>query len=206
MITPKKILSAAGLSLLLCSCGTIFGTADNNITQYSEPRFNEEKPIELKVNKVNVISEFTPSFTRPNVEHLFPVSIEKTAKLWAEDRLKASDFSSTKIAEVTIIDASVTEELEEGKQIFEQDKVKYAANLIVSVKVYDPNSLTQASTKVEAWRSLTIPASTNIATKETYWNGMVEKLFNDFNEKMSANIKQHLNAFIIGDDVVPTYY
>lgn len=206
MITFKKFLSITGLSLLLCSCGTLYGTSDSDITQYSEPRFNEESPIELKVNKVNIVSEFTPSFTRPNVEHLFPVSIEKTAKLWAEDRLKAADFSSTKIAEVTIIDASVTEELEEGKQIFEQDKVKYAANLIVSVKVYDPNSLTQASTKVEAWRSLTIPAGTDIAAKETYWNGMVEKLFNDFNEKMSANIKQHLNAFITGETVIPTYY
>ncbi len=206
MITSKKILSAVGLSLLLCSCGTLYGTSDNDVAQYSEPRFNEETPIELKVNKINIVSEFTPSFTRPNVEHLFPVSIEKTAKLWAEDRLKASDFSSPKVAEITIHDASVTEELEEGKQLFEQDKVKYAANLIVSVKVYDPNSLAQASTKVEAWRSLTIPANTDIATKETYWNSMVEKLFNDFNEKMTANIQQHLNAFIISDNVVPTYY
>ena len=128
----------------------------------------------------DIISEFTPSFTRPNVEHLFPISIEKTAKLWGQDRLKAADFSSTKIAEVIIKDASVTEELEEGSQIFEQDKVKYSARLVVSVKISDPSSMSQASTDVEAWRSLTIPASTDIVKKEEYWNSMVEKLFKDF--------------------------
>jgi tRNA U38,U39,U40 pseudouridine synthase TruA len=57
--------------------------------RYSEPRFQTTAPIELDVEKVEITSEFVPSFTRPNVEHLFPVSIEKAAKLWAKDRLKA---------------------------------------------------------------------------------------------------------------------
>ena len=201
-----KILSLIGLTFALSACGTLFGTADEELPRYSEPRFQNEKPIELKVNKIDIISEFTPSFTRPNVEHLFPVSIEKTAKLWASDRLKAADFSSAKIAEVTIKDASVTEELEESSQIFEKDKVKYSARLVVSVKVSDPDSLAQASTEVEAWRSLTIPANTDIANKEIYWNNMVQKLFDDFNDRMTINIHQYLNAFIVNQEIVPTYY
>lgn len=206
MTFTKKILSIASLTMILSSCGTLFGTGNEDITRYGEPRFTSETPIELKVNKIDITSEFTPTFTRPNVEHLFPVSIEKTAKLWAQDRLKAADFSSPKIAEVIIKDASVTEELEEGSQIFEQDKVKYSARLVVSVKISDPQSLAQASTEVEAWRSLTIPASTDIATKEEYWNGMVQKLFNDFNDKMTSNIHQYLNAFVVNQEIIPTYY
>ena len=206
MIFVKKILSIASITLILSSCGTLFGSNNEDITRYKEPRFYEEKPIELKVNKIDITSEFTPTFTRPHVEHLFPVSIEKTAKLWAQDRLKAADFSSPKIAEITIKDASVTEELEEGSQIFEQDKIKYSARLVVAVKISDPDSLAQASTEVEAWRSLTIPASTDIATKENYWNGMVQKLFNDFNERMTSNIHQYLNAFIANQEIIPTYY
>ena len=205
MTFGKKILSVIGLSIGLSACGTLFGN-NGEIARYSEPRFESEKPIELKVNKINIISEFTPSFTRPNVEHLFPVSIEKTAKLWAQDRLKAGDYSSKKIAEVIIKDASVTEELEESVQIFERDKVKYSARLVVNVKITDPESLAQASTEVEAWRSLTIPADTDIATKEVYWNGMVQKLFDDFNSKMTANIHQYLNAFVINQEIIPTYY
>ncbi len=205
MISAKKILSLVGATLILSACSTLFGTSDD-VSKYNEPRYQNETPIELNVNKIDIISEFTPSFTRPNVEHLLPVSIEKTAKLWGQDRLKAADFSSPKIAEVIIKDASVTEEIEEGSQIFEQDKVKYSARLVVSVKVSDPTSMSQASTDVEAWRSLTIPASTDIVKKEEYWNSMVEKLFNDFNERMTSEINQNLNAFIKNKEIEPTYY
>ena len=204
MISAKKILSLIGVTVTLSACSTLFGT--DEVEQFKEPRFQNETPIELKVNKIDLISEFTPSFTRPNVEHLLPISIEKTAKLWGQDRLKAADFSSSKIAEVIIKDASVTEELEESEQIFEQDKVKYSARLVVSVKISDTETMSQASTDVEAWRSLTIPASTDIATKEKYWNSMVEKLFNDFNERMTTEIHQNLNAFIKNQEIVPTYY
>lgn len=206
MTVAKKILIMLGLTFALNACGTLIGTPEDEMPRYREPRFTTEKPIELKVSKIDVVSEFTPTFSRPHVEHLFPVSIEKTAKLWAQDRLKAADYSSPKIAEVVIKDASVTEELEAGGQIFERDKVKYSARLVVSVKVSDPDSLAQASTEVEAWRSLTIPADTDIATKEGYWNSMVQKLFDDFNDRMTANIHQYLNAFIANQEMVPTYY
>lgn len=206
MTIAKKLLSLLGLVSVLSACGTLYGTPEDELPRYTEPRYTSEKPIELKVSKIDVISEFTPTFTRPHVEHLFPVSIEKSAKLWAQDRLKAADYASPKIAEVTIKDASVTEELEKGAQIFERDKVKYSARLVVSVKITDPDSLAQASTEVEAWRSLTIPADTDIAAKEVHWNDMVQKLFDDFNDRMTANIHQYLNAFVVTEEITPTYY
>lgn len=205
----KKIaytLLILGTTLGLQACGTLYGLPEEEVTQYNEPRYTSLQPIELKVNRVDISSEFTPTFTRPHVEHLFPVSIEKSAQLWANDRIKAADFSSPKIAEVIIKDASVTEEIEESDQLFSQDKVKYSARLVVSVKVIDPSSLAQASTEVEAWRTLTIPSSTEIATKEQYWNSMVEKLMNDFNERMTSNINQYLNAFIVNKEITPAYY
>jgi len=206
MIKARKVLFSLIAATALSACGTLYGTPEEEVPQYREPRFQEEQPIELRVNRVDVSSDFTPSFTRPHVEHLFPVSIEKSATLWAHDRLKAGDFSSPKIAEVTIKDASVVEELEEGSQIFDQDKIKYSARLVVSVKVTDPQSLAQASTEVEAWRTLTIPASTDIAGKEQYWESMVRKLMNDFNTRMTSNINQYLSPYIINQPLTPTYY
>lgn len=206
MIAAKKVLLSFVAVAALSACGTIYGTPEEEIPQYKEPRFQDQQPIELKVNRVDVSSEFTPSFSRPNVEHLLPVSIEKSANLWAHDRLKAADFASPKIAEVVIKDASVTEELEAGTQMFEQDKVKYSARLVVNVKVSDPQTLAQASTEVEAWRTLTIPAATDIAGKEMYWNSMVEKLMNDFNDRMTSNIHQYLSPFVVNQELVPTYY
>lgn len=206
MMNAKKTFLSLIAVVSLAACGTMYGTPEEEVAQYKEPRFDTLPPIELKVNRVDVNSEFTPSFTRPHVEHLFPVSLDKSAQLWARDRLKAADFSSPRIAEVTIKDASVTEELEEKTQIFDQDKTKYSARLVVNVKVKDPQTLAQASTEVEAWRTLTIPTATDIAGKEQYWNSMVEKLMRDFNDRMTSNIHQYLNPFVLNQEIVPAYY
>ena len=122
----KKIrnIMLAFCSLFMMSCATTSDT-DAVPLRYCEPRFQTVAPIELNVEKVSVVSEFIPSFTRPNVEHLFPVSIEKAAKLWAEDRLKADGFSSNKVAEFIIKDASVTEEIEKAEELLHKDRLKY---------------------------------------------------------------------------------
>ncbi len=197
-----SILIACGLS---ASCGFFQKAPLESNEGYAEPRFSNSGKIELKVNKIDVISEFTPSFRRPNVEHLFPISIEKTARLWAQDRLEAVDFSSTKQAQVIIKDASVTEELEPVDGLFEKDRIKYRANLYIVIRVTDTNQLSSAGTEVEAWRELTIPADTTIEEKEKYWNKMVYDLFNDYNQRMDYNIHKYLNMYIANDTSAQSY-
>lgn len=189
---------------LLASCSA-FKPIDEEVETYREPRFSSSAPIELKVKQIDVISDFTPSFTRPNVEHLFPISIEKTAKVWAKDRLKAVDFSSDRIASVIIKDASVTEEIEKAQEVFTKDRIKYRANLDVVVRISDTNSLAKAETEVVAWRELIIPADTDIAEKEKYWNSMVTKLFDEFNAKMDQNIHRYLNMYIENNTQVESF-
>ena len=197
-----SILIVCGLST---GCALFKGDTSNMEAPSIEPRFNNSGKIELKVNKIDVISEFTPSFRRPNVEHLFPISIEKTARLWAHDRLEAVDFSSPKIAKVIIKDASVTEELEPVDGIFEKDRIKYHATLYVIIRITDANDLSSAGTEVEAWRELTIPADTTIEDKEKYWNKMIYDLFNDFNQRMDYNIRKYLNLYIANDSGIANY-
>jgi len=168
----KKEFSPKEISALLIVLAFVAGCANNNEAEprrYQEPRFTDQAPIDLKVNRVEVVSEFTPTFTRPNVEHLFPISIEKTARLWAKDRLKTDDYASDKIAEFIIKDASVTEEIEKSEKVFYKDRIKYRATLYVVIKVTDPKNLSSAETSIEAWRELAIPADTDIEEKERYW-------------------------------------
>ena len=56
MKSAKKFLTLLGLTFALSACGTLYGTPEDELPRYSEPRFNTEAPIELKVNKVDVIS------------------------------------------------------------------------------------------------------------------------------------------------------
>ncbi len=191
-------------SLFLFSCST---TSDIDAVplKYREPRFQTMAPIELNVEKVEVISEFVPSFTRPNVEHLFPVSIEKAAKLWAEDRLKADGFSSNRVAEYVIKDASVTEEIEKSEELLQKDRLKYRANLAVVLKITDKSNLSAAETTINAWRELRIPVDTKIADKEKYWNDMVYKLFDEFNQRMERNINEYLNMYVKNNYSIKEY-
>ena len=88
----KRIFISTLFTVILAGCAG-FRTTDE-VRSYNEPRYDTDPQIELDVRKVEIISEFTPSFTRPNVEHLFPISIEKTARLWGQDRLKAANYGS----------------------------------------------------------------------------------------------------------------
>ncbi|MDR1693819.1 MAG: hypothetical protein LBR70_01305 [Lactobacillaceae bacterium] len=201
MTTLKKILFVALLVGLVPACGN----KSEEIENFNEPRFTSEDPIELNVNKIEVVSEFSQTYKRPNVEHLFPISIEKTAKTWAADRLKAVDFSSDKKAVYIIKNASVTETLEISDKAFTKDRVKYKATLNVVLRVHDARQLSSAQTEIEAWRELTIPADTPLAEKEKYWNGMVYKLFDEFNARMEQNIRQYLNMYVKDNKVIKEY-
>lgn len=200
----RKILPLFVMISIISGCAW-FKSEDPEMERYREPRFSSASPIELKVKQIDIISEFTPSFTRPNVEHLFPISIEKTARIWAKDRLKAVDFGSDRVAEVIIKDASVTEEIEKSTQLLQKDRIKYRANLNVVVRITDTKSLSRAETEVVAWRELIIPADTDIADKEKYWNGMVTKLFDEFNIKMEQNLRRYLNMYIANSSHIENY-
>jgi hypothetical protein len=198
------MMCAAAMILTFGACST--PSMNNNEAtpeRYSDLHFDNKAPIALNVKTVEVKSEFTPSFTRPNVEHMFPVSIEKTAKTWAKERLEAADFASNRTAEFIIQDASVTEQEIKAEQLLQKDGLKYHANLKVLLRITENSASTQTS--VEAYRDLTMPIDTNIDDKERHWNEMVINLFKAFDEHMDSNIHQHLNMYIKDNKAIATY-
>ena len=197
-----KGICLTAAALLLNACATM-----NNDSaapeRYSDLHFDNKAPIPLTVKTINVRSEFTPTFTRPNVEHLLPTSIEKTAKTWANERLQAAEPSSSRTAEFVIKDASVVEHEERSNQILQKDRLKYRANLNVVLRVIDHNA--SAQTSVEAFRELTMPIDTSIEDKEKHWNEMVINLFRAFDQHMEINAQKSLNMYIKNNNTVTTY-
>ena len=200
----NKIQKIFSLFALISCLGACVSNVDE-VETYNVPRYSDSGPIELKVNKVDIVSEFIPPFKRPHVEELFPISIEKTARVWAKDRLEPVDFASNKTATFIIKDASVTEEVEESGKLFYKDRLVYRANLDVVLKISDELGTESAQTEIVAWRELVIPADTDIVEKEKYWNGMVKKLFDEFNLKMENNIYKYLNMHINNNSYVHSY-
>ena len=204
MNTLRKALTLIALISMVQSCG-FFRQEEAEPLRYNEPRFTSEQPIQLNVNRIEIVSEFTPSFRRPNVEHLLPISLEKTAKQWAKDRLDAVGYSSDKVAKFIIKDASVTEEKEDSERAFYKDSLIYKAKLNVVLEISDPKNISRAETQITAWRELKIPADTSIADKEKYWNNMVNKIFDEFNVNMEKQIHQYLNMYIRNNSHVQEY-
>ncbi|MBP5352812.1 MAG: hypothetical protein J6Y91_03495 [Alphaproteobacteria bacterium] len=201
----RKFIKMLLVALMACSLNAC-STMNNDEAapeRYSDLHFDNKAPIRLMVKKIEVKSEFTPSFTRPNVEHLFPVSIEKTAKTWANERLEAADYGSDRVAEFIIQDASVTEQEVKTDQILQKDRLKYHADLKVILKVIDNQA--SAQTSVEAYRELTMPIDTAIADKEKHWNEMVVNLFTAFDEHMESNVYKYLNMYIKDNKSVTTF-
>lgn len=197
-----KMMLVALTALGLNACASM----NNNTAtpeRYGDLHFDNKAPIPLMVKTVNIKSEFTPSFTRPNVEHLFPISIEKTAKTWAKERLEAADLSSNRTAEFIIQDASVTATEQKAEQLFTKDSLKYHATLKVMLKVIDNQSSGQTS--VEAYRDLVMPIDTSIEDKEKHWNEMVSNLFQSFDDYMEANARKYLNMYIKDDRSVTQF-
>jgi hypothetical protein len=198
----SKIVCAAATVVFLNACSTM----NNNTAvpeRYSDLHFDNKAPISLLVKSVEIKSEFTPSFTRPHVEHMLPISIEKTAKTWAKERLQATDFSSNSVAEFIIQDASVTETEEKSEQLLSKDRLKYHATLKVLLRVVDNKS--SAAANVEAWRDLVMAIDTNIEDKEQHWNDMVINLFQAFDSSMEKQIYQSLNMYVKDNTSITTY-
>jgi len=197
-----KVFCAAIAVLMFSACASM-NNEKAAPERFSDLHFDNKAPIPLMVKNIDVKSEFTPSFVRPNVEHLFPVSIERTAKTWAKERLDAVDHNTNRVAEFIIKDASVTEEEVKAEQLLQKDGLHYHANLTVVLKVIDNKA--SAQTSVTGYRDLTIPVDTSIEDKEKYWNEMVINLFRAFDEKMNDSIHNYLNMYIKDDNSVTSF-
>lgn len=198
----QKIISAFAVVLLFSACST---TETPEIKRFNTPRFNDKAPIELKVSKIETVSEFTPQFKAPYIEHMFPIPLEATARIWAKDRLSAVDYSSDKTATFIIKDASVTEEIEKSEKLFYKDRIVYKARLNIILKISDAADENTAQTEIQAWRELIIPADATIEEKEKYWNGMANKLFDEFDVKMEESIRKYLNMYVNNNSYIQNY-
>ena len=75
----------------------------------------------------------------------------------------------------------------------------------VVLKITDKSNLAAAETTINAWRELRIPVDTKIADKEKYWNDMVYKLFDEFNQRMEKNINEYLNMYVKNNYSIKEY-
>jgi hypothetical protein len=185
----------AGLAvLLLAACETPKGPT------YPEIRFTDAAPIAFQAGSLDVTSTWRSPLADPNVEHRFPVSIEQTARNWANDRLKAAGGAAG--MRYTVIEASAVEEgLKKTtgiKGAFTTDQTeRYTAKITVKLEVFNNATGTAGEAMVTVERFQTVAEDYTVNQRNQIWYDLTRDLAKDLDAKMEAEIRKNLGQFLM---------
>ncbi|MCC7049288.1 MAG: hypothetical protein IT562_21430 [Alphaproteobacteria bacterium] len=193
-ISRRFLLRAAAAA----AAGHRFGAAHAETKIFPEITFISQPKLTLDVQRVEVARDYVPPGTKPNVEHLFPVTPSDAVARWAGDRLAAAGRG--RLLRVVVKDASVVEvPLEKTGGIkgwFTTDQSeRYDATLEVVVEVRsDVGREAFATARVK--RSQTIEEGASPDKRREVWYAMTEKLMADLDKELERSMRQYLAVYL----------
>lgn len=196
-----RLLAGTGL-LALSGTGLAGCASPPPRARFPELTYGHLGRFTLDVARIDIISEYKPTFARPNIEHTFPVVPEQAMRKWAEDRLTVSGRAD-RFARFVIQDAKVTEtELPRSAGVrgaFTTDQThRYDGALAAVIEIREERGNFRAGT-ASAWasRSRTVPEGITINDREKLWFEIVESLMNDLNSELDRQIRANLGQFLV---------
>jgi hypothetical protein len=195
MIARRDLLTALALAPALAACtkpappGAQF--ADITFQQY--PRFT------FGVSRIEIVREYVPPATAPNVDHLFPVPPLRMAEHWARDRLaavggpgelryviKRASVVETQLPRTTGIRGAFTNEQSQ----------RYEALVEVELEVRNERGYRDGLVTARAERRQSVLEDISLAERERVWFGITEALGRDLNQELERNIQVGLVRFL----------
>lgn len=167
--------------------------------QLPEMTFANLRPFQLDVGQVELVNEFKPPAVPQHIESQVPVSPEKAAIRWAQDRLRP--VGTTGAVRYTIKDASVVERSLKTDKSFtglfkEEQEARYDSTLNVVITFLDDRGYTAATVEAKAGRSQTVPEGMKLSERDRLWYGMVEALMADINGQLEQLLPQYAGQFV----------
>lgn len=199
MPTRRRFLAtlgatAATLALAACTAGPL--------PQPKEPiRFTDRAPYRLAVASVEVVDDYQPPLSPPNVDHEFPTPPREAIRAWAGDRLRAAAGGGLRLARLSIIDASVVEKplsRTGGVRgiLTNEPSENLVGNVSVLLEILDADGARLGYTKVAAQRTRGIMEDASLREREDIYDEMARGMMSDLDKQLSANIERHLGRFI----------
>lgn len=181
-----RLLVAMTATVTLVACSSINPT---RIDPFPPISFGSALPYRLDVGQLEIIPQFQPSMTRPNIEHLMPISPETATIKWAQARIKPVG-TTTALVRITILDASVTETTQNGQD-------RYEGVLEISIQLFNEEGLPQANALARAARTKTILNSVSLNERDQALYELTEGLSHDIDTRMNQLIPQYLGPWIV---------
>lgn len=169
------------------------------IPSFAEIGFQGQPQITFKVAAIDVIQEYRPPLTLPNVEHIFPVPPAQMAAAWARDRLRASAGTST--GRYLIKRASVVETLlplSTGiSAAFKKEQARrYDADLEVEFQIVNDQGGIDGTVSVRVTRRQTVGEDASRAEIQQAWYDMTKAMGNELGGQLSGLIAAKLSRFL----------
>jgi hypothetical protein len=193
----RPILLAAAFAALLGACAE---TPPPDV--FPELTYGHLAPIRLAVERVEIASTFEPSFTDPDVEHLFPTPPQRAAERWALDRLTAAGGDGRRAIFIVRV-ARVAETALSGTGglagLFTTDQeARYDATLEVELEIRDVAGQRLAFATARVLRTLSVPEGITLDERESIWLGLTEALVRDMGTELEKTIAKYLGAYLAG--------
>ncbi len=198
--TSARVLGALALTLLW-SCAPI--PAQAPLPQLT---YGHLGVLRLDARTVEIVAEYSPPLTYPNVEHLFPVSPEAALRRWAVDRLQPAGrqaLGDGRRVIVLVKDARVVEtrlpRTEGLRGAFTEDQSeRYDAVLEVAIEIRsDRANFRDAFVTARAERSRTVTEGISISARERVWFEITESLMNDLNRELDRQMRENFRQFLL---------
>jgi hypothetical protein len=190
----KLIVAAAGTGLAGCS-------SPPPRTRFPDLTYGHLGQFRLNVARIDIVPEYRPPMTAPNIEHLLPVSPEQALRRWAADRLVATG-TPQRYARFVIQDAKVTDTFLPRtpgvRGAFTTDQTnRYDGSLAVRLEIRaERGNLREGEASAWATRSRTVAESITVNQREKAWFDLVEAMMNDVNAELDRQIRANLGQFL----------
>ena len=183
----KFFSSLALCAVLLAGCG-----GDEHVPFVAPIDFAGQPPTPVTVRTIEIVDEYVPPKSLPNVEHAAPTPPYKAVRLWTNERLKAVGESG--YLRVGIRDAHIVERAA-------GDQVTYLGRIDVALDADGGNptgtgAQTTGSGEVTVTRQVTVDKDLDLAAKERVWDDMTRQMMVEFSADMQRTLHGDLAGFV----------
>ena len=188
--SPPALLAVL-LVGLLAACQTVPLTK-----KYPAITWTDLEPYRLAVARIEIVKEYQPPMTEPNVDHLMPIPPIRAMEEWAAERLVAGGEGG--VARVIIRDAGAIDEPLPTKDMFTKEQSdRFRMSLEMLIEIYNDRGFKAGFVIAKATRARTLPEGSSLAEREDLWYEMTKAAMGDLNKELDRNIRKYFAAFLM---------
>jgi hypothetical protein len=192
----SKAVTARSLAFALMLAGC---AGDAERPAYPELTWTHLRPFTLDVVQIEIVSEYIPANTPPQVDHLFPLSPAKAAQGWARGRLRAGGTSN--LARFIVRDGSVIETALPRTTgvtgvVTKDQAYRYDAKLSVTLEIRDMTGRVLGQVATTVTKSRTVAENIDRDERDKIWFAMSEELAKAMDTELERAIPLHLGRWL----------